>query len=88
MYQDKILVCRDCGAEFPFTAGEQEYYARHGLANEPRRCRACRAARKEAGPERCEVVCANCGAATVLPFRPRQDRPVFCRECFRALNRA
>ena len=27
MYQDKTLVCKDCGAEFVFTAGEQEFYA-------------------------------------------------------------
>ncbi|MBQ9300647.1 MAG: zinc-ribbon domain containing protein, partial [Clostridia bacterium] len=27
MYEDKTLVCRDCGQEFVFTAGEQEFYA-------------------------------------------------------------
>ena len=27
MYQDKNLQCRDCGVEFVFTAGEQEFYA-------------------------------------------------------------
>ena len=27
MYQDKTLVCKDCGQEFAFTAGEQEFYA-------------------------------------------------------------
>ncbi|MBO4471906.1 MAG: zinc-ribbon domain containing protein, partial [Clostridia bacterium] len=25
MYEDKTLVCKDCGAEFVFTAGEQEF---------------------------------------------------------------
>ncbi|MCH5188398.1 MAG: zinc-ribbon domain containing protein, partial [Oscillospiraceae bacterium] len=24
MYEDKTLVCKDCGQEFVFTAGEQE----------------------------------------------------------------
>jgi len=33
MYQDKTLVCRDCGAEFVFTAGEQEFYAEKGFQN-------------------------------------------------------
>lgn len=28
MYEDKTLVCKDCGAEFVFTAGEQEFYAK------------------------------------------------------------
>lgn len=27
MYQDKTLICKECGAEFVFTAGEQEFYA-------------------------------------------------------------
>ena len=30
MYEDKTLVCKDCGAEFVFTAGEQEFYASRG----------------------------------------------------------
>ena len=45
-YQDKTLTCRDCGQEFVWTAGEQEYYAQKGFANEPRRCPDCRRARK------------------------------------------
>ena len=38
MYQDKTLVCKECGAEFVFTAGEQEFYAEKGFENEPQRC--------------------------------------------------
>jgi Probable zinc-ribbon domain len=30
-----ILQCRDCGREFEFTAGEQEFYASRGLTNPP-----------------------------------------------------
>lgn len=46
MYQDKVLVCKDCGQEFVWTAGEQEFYAEKGFQNAPVRCKACRAARK------------------------------------------
>lgn len=46
MYQDKILVCKDCGKEFTFTRGEQEFYASKGFENEPTRCKECRARRK------------------------------------------
>ena len=46
-YTDKTLVCKDCGAEFTFTAGEQAFYAEKGFSNEPVRCPACRKARKE-----------------------------------------
>ena len=49
MYEDKTLVCKDCGNEFVFTAGEQEFYASRGFENEPQRCKACRDARKNAG---------------------------------------
>jgi len=45
-FQDKVLVCRDCGKEFLFSAGEQAFYAEKGFQNEPTRCRNCRAARK------------------------------------------
>ncbi len=43
---DKTLTCRDCGTSFLFTAGEQEFYASRGFANEPSRCPECRAARR------------------------------------------
>lgn len=47
MYQDKTLVCKDCGAEFVWTAGEQEFYAQKGFQNAPVRCKACRDAKKQ-----------------------------------------
>ena len=28
------------------------------------------------------AVCSNCGKATEVPFQPRTDKPVYCRECF------
>jgi CxxC-x17-CxxC domain-containing protein len=47
-YADKSLTCRDCGRDFTFTAGEQEFYASRGFTNEPSRCPDCRAAHKAA----------------------------------------
>ncbi len=46
-FQDKTLVCKDCGTEFVFTAGEQQFYAEKGFTNEPQRCPDCRRARKQ-----------------------------------------
>ncbi len=43
---DKTLTCRDCGMDFVFTAGEQDFYASKGFVNEPTRCSSCRQARK------------------------------------------
>ena len=45
-YQDKTITCRDCGKEFTFTAGEQEFYAERNMS-EPKRCKACRDAKKD-----------------------------------------
>ncbi len=45
-FEDKTLVCRDCSAEFVFTAGEQEFYAQKGFTNQPSRCPDCRRAAK------------------------------------------
>ena len=45
--QDKTLVCKDCGAEFVFTVGEQQFYAEKGFTNKPQRCPNCRKARKQ-----------------------------------------
>ena len=45
MYNDKTLICKDCGNEFQFTASEQEFYAEKGFTNEPQRCKPWRDAR-------------------------------------------
>ena len=46
-FADKTLVCRDCLAQFVFTAGEQEFFRSRGLENEPGRCAECRSARRQ-----------------------------------------
>lgn len=96
MYEDKTLTCRDCGAQFVFTAGEQAFYAERGFQNEPSRCKSCRDARKvtrntgsNSGEPRemFETVCAECGKPTKVPFIPKSDRPIYCSECFAARRR-
>lgn len=44
---DKTLTCKDCGNQFVFTEGEQEFYKEKGFENEPQRCPDCRRARKQ-----------------------------------------
>jgi len=46
-YGDKSLKCSDCGTDFTFTAGEQEFFATKGFTNEPKRCVPCRKAKKQ-----------------------------------------
>lgn len=87
-FQDKTLRCRDCGAAFVFTAGEQGFYLEKGLMNEPQRCPACRANRRReraaGGRESATINCAACGREAQVPFVPRLDRPVYCNDCFSA----
>jgi CxxC-x17-CxxC domain-containing protein len=92
--EDRTLVCRACGVEFVFTAGEQAFYRERAFAHEPRRCKECRNARqaaaavRPAAPRRgADAVCSACGAATKLAFVPDGVRPVYCRRCFQARRR-
>ena len=85
MYEDRNLTCKECGQEFVFTAGEQEFYAERGFMNEPQRCKVCRDARKASGGgvrEYFTATCAACGGEAKVPFEPKTDRPVYCSECF------
>jgi CxxC-x17-CxxC domain-containing protein len=89
--EDRILNCKDCGNEFAFTAREQQFFAEKGFTNQPQRCRECRQSRRAQGSDSRggarpshEAVCAACGIQTTVPFRPRGDRPVYCRTCFAA----
>lgn len=93
MYTDKILTCKDCGEEFIFTAGEQEFFAEKNFLNEPQRCQNCRKRRKSSTIETgsvvlYEVVCSKCGEIEKIPFEPRHDRPVYCSACYRELKEA
>jgi CxxC-x17-CxxC domain-containing protein len=90
-FQDKILKCIDCGADFVFTAGEQLFFHDKDFKNEPKRCKACKAKRPVSmgtvGPGvrpkvETRTNCSACGKETTVPFKPNQGRPVFCRECF------
>lgn len=46
VYTDRTIACLDCGQEFTFTTGEQEFYAQRGFTEPPKRCPSCRAIRK------------------------------------------
>jgi len=96
-FQDRVLQCVDCGAEFVFTAGEQMFFHDKRLKNEPKRCKPCKAKRiavlSSQGEQRSARVetrmnCSACGKETTVPFKPTQGRPVYCRECFEQRRQA
>lgn len=96
-FTDKYIQCSDCGQDFIWTAGEQEFFAGKNLQNEPRRCKACKSRRASSRPtlatdsrrsrEDTIATCSACGKETTVPFRPSPGRPVFCRECFQSRRR-
>lgn len=96
-FQDKVLKCIDCGADFVFTAGEQLFFHDKQFKNEPKRCKPCKS--KRAGqlgiaapglyPKvETRTVCSACERETTVPFKPTQGRPVYCRECFQSKRTA
>jgi len=101
-FQDKVLKCIDCGADFIFTAGEQLFFHDKQFKNEPKRCKTCKAKRVSvlgAAPApgngnggyakvETRTTCSQCGKDTTVPFKPTQGRPVFCRECFQERRQA
>ena len=86
-------VCKECGDEFLFTEGEVDYYAMHDLI-QPKRCQPCRKGRKlpqpaetppppsRQTPRREEIICDHCGRAAEVPFKPFENRSVYCKVCW------
>lgn len=93
-FQDKVLKCVDCSADFVFSVGEQIFYRDKQFRNEPKRCKTCKTKTKRVsligdaprghGSSKIETraTCSQCGKDTTVPFRPTQGRPVLCRDCF------
>lgn len=75
MYEDKTLVCKECGAEFVFTAGEQEFYAEKGFQNELRDAKTAETLAKLAKKlrEKCSLLFAQ-AAAKKLKFLSDQEK--------------
>ncbi len=88
--EDRTLTCAECDSEFTFSADDQEFHASRGY-EDPKRCPSCRQTRRGGGGyggggggprQMYDAVCATCGSACQVPFQPRQDRPVYCSDCF------
>ena len=94
-YEDRTLTCAECNSEFVFSADDQEFHSERGY-QDPKRCPSCRQAKRAGGyggggggggygggsRQMYDAVCASCGSACQVPFQPRQDRPVYCSDCF------
>jgi CxxC-x17-CxxC domain-containing protein len=94
-FQDKSIVCADCGTAFTFSVKDQEFFQTKGFTNEPKRCPECRQSKKAernggsfgnrsygAPRQMFPATCGECGKSTEVPFQPRGDKPVYCSDCF------
>ncbi len=72
------LICRDCGRQFLFTEGEQEFYERLGF-NHPSRCRDCRSTNEK---QNGHLNCTECGV------KLQNGATVYCEQCLRSLQLA
>ncbi len=75
----KTLTCTDCGATFDFTVEEQELFKSKGYTNEPKRCPACRQARKATQDSRGGG--SGMGSRGGYSSAKREMFPVKCAEC-------
>ncbi len=95
-FSDKTISCRDCGTQFTFTSGEQEFYRTKGLLNEPTRCPSCRSQRRTTPRENSGSMSTTTpGGGVMSPDgyvrygafasfggrTPRQMHPAMCAEC-------
>lgn len=86
--ENRQINCIVCGTEFTFTVEEQEFFQSKGF-QEPRKCKPCRQAAKAQKqgfrPQKqlFDTVCSACGITTQVPFQPKGDRPVYCRDCYK-----
>lgn len=95
MAGDIQITCSDCGQDFTFTAADQTFFQERGYST-PKRCKPCRLAKKNeqgsgggggggyrsSSSQGTPVICSGCGQPTTVPFEPRGDRPVYCRDCY------
>ncbi|QQG49993.1 MAG: zinc-ribbon domain-containing protein [Candidatus Berkelbacteria bacterium] len=83
-YQDKSLKCKDCGEEFIWTAGEQEFFFSRGFKNKPARCKECRKKnRQKVETEYFRVTCSVCRQVGDVLFKPANpEAKVYCKNCF------
>jgi len=81
---DKVIHCVECGHDFTWTAGEQQFFRERGYKYAPKRCKDCK--RQTAKGTRIKVetavTCDDCGQPTTVPFKPNNGKPVRCRSCF------
>ncbi|OGO16554.1 MAG: hypothetical protein A2Z02_06750 [Chloroflexi bacterium RBG_16_48_7] len=88
-FQDKSVMCVDCGFAFIFSAADQEYYSSRGYLIDPKRCTSCKEARqtqpKKHIPslkrEVSTITCVRCGREASVPAHSHTASAIYCNDC-------
>ncbi len=75
-HEDMNITCRQCGKQFAFTVGEQEFYKLKELTS-PSRCPECRSTRKT---QITRQVCSHCGTEF------EKGASVYCTSCLASVH--
>lgn len=94
---DRVMICRECGKTFYFSAAGQEFFQEQGFKEAPKRCRSCRGKRREErrvgngqtphATGQFPATCWSCQKQVMVPFKPAPGRPVYCRVCYNTQKR-
>ncbi len=88
-FEDRTLLCRDCGKQFTWKASDQDFFAQKGYSA-PGRCKDCRYKRKaqaegfQGASHRREydITCSKCKNTGKVPFEPSTKQSLLCTGCF------
>jgi CxxC-x17-CxxC domain-containing protein len=82
--EDKPVYCRECFQNHkPADRGNTSRFGgRSNYGRNDRNDRGSRFSRDDRPREMHTATCGDCGNECQIPFKPKEDRPVYCRECF------
>ena len=81
---DRPVYCRECFQNHkpPQRSGGSRYGGGSSYGRNDRGSRFSRGSRDNRPREMFTATCGDCGNECQIPFKPKDDRPVYCTECF------
>jgi len=81
---DRPVYCNECFQNHKpqQRSGGSRFSRGSSYDRNERGSRFSRGSRDDRPREMFTVTCADCGNECKIPFKPREDRPVYCNECF------
>jgi len=80
--EDRPVYCRECFQNHKPQRTGGSRFGRSGFGRNDRGSRFSRGPRNNREREMFTAKCGDCGNECQVPFQPKEDRPVYCRECF------